>query len=44
MLNGFLDAKRMDIIDHGSVLHFDGVAMTLQPGKEAAKQGEKANP
>ncbi|MGB6567304.1 MAG: LPS export ABC transporter periplasmic protein LptC, partial [Xanthobacteraceae bacterium] len=35
MLNGFLNAQRLDIGDNGSVVRFDGVAMTLQPGKEA---------
>jgi len=34
MLNGFLDAKRLDIGENGSVLRFSDVAMTLQPGKE----------
>jgi len=38
LLNGFLNAKRLDIVDNGSVVRFSGVAMTLQPGKEAASQ------
>jgi lipopolysaccharide export system protein LptC len=41
MLNGFLNAKRLDIVENGAVIRFDGVAMTLQPGKEAEKQAEK---
>ena len=43
MLNGFLNAKRLDIVENGSVIRFDGVAMTLQPGKEGEKPAEKAN-
>jgi len=43
LLNGFLNAKRLDIIDNGSVVRFSGVAMTLQPGKEAAGQDDKAS-
>lgn len=35
MLNGFLNARRLDIGDNGSVVRFGGVAMTLQPGKDA---------
>jgi len=41
LLNGFLNAKRLDIVDNGSVIRFSGVAMTLQPGKEAAGQGDE---
>ena len=41
MLNGFLNAKRLDIVDNGAVIRFGDVAMTLQPGKEAAKEAEK---
>jgi len=46
MLNGFLNAKRLHIGEHGSVVRFSGVAMTLQPGKEAGGGGgaEPANP
>jgi len=33
LLNGFLNAKRLDIGDNGDVVRFTGVAMTLQPGK-----------
>src|SRR5262249_62289100 len=36
MLDGFLNAKRLDIVDRGSVVRFSGVAMTLLPGKRAA--------
>ncbi len=37
MLNGFLNAKRLDIVENGSVLRFGSVAMTLQPGKDDRK-------
>jgi lipopolysaccharide export system protein LptC len=40
MLDGFLDAKRLDISDNGSVVRFSDVSMTLQPGRE--KQTDKA--
>jgi hypothetical protein len=36
MLDGVLNAKRLDIVDKGSVIRFSGVAMTLQSGKRAA--------
>jgi lipopolysaccharide export system protein LptC len=38
MLDGFLNAKRLDIVDRGSVIRFSGVAMTLQAGKHAAAE------
>jgi lipopolysaccharide export system protein LptC len=41
MLNGFLNAKRLDIAENGTVLRFGDVAMTLQPGKEAAKAADQ---
>jgi lipopolysaccharide export system protein LptC len=41
MLNGFLNAKRLEIEDHGSVLRFNDVAMTLQPGKAADKTSQQ---
>jgi lipopolysaccharide export system protein LptC len=34
MLQGFLNAKRLDISDHGAVVRFGGVTMTLQPSKD----------
>ena len=37
MLDGFLNAKRLDIVDNGSVLRFGGVAMTI-----AAEQRDRA--
>jgi lipopolysaccharide export system protein LptC len=37
MLQGFLNAQRLDIGDNGSVLRFTGVTMTLEPGKDASK-------
>ena len=36
MLNGSLTAKRLEIGDHGSMVRFSGVAMTLLPGKQNA--------
>ena len=46
MLNGFLNAQRLDIGDHGSVVRFTGVSMTLQPAKQsgaaAAETGNAA--
>lgn len=39
LLNGFLNAKRLDIVNSGELLRFGGgVAMTLQPGQNAAAQ------
>jgi lipopolysaccharide export system protein LptC len=36
MLNGFLDAKRLEVAEKGAVLRFDGgVSMTLYPGKDS---------
>jgi lipopolysaccharide export system protein LptC len=43
MLDGVLNAKRLDIVDKGSVIRFSGVAMTLQPGKRAAADAAKAS-
>ena len=43
MLNGFLNAKRLDITDGGTVLRFSDVAMTLQPSKDAADEATKTN-
>jgi lipopolysaccharide export system protein LptC len=43
MLNGFLNAQRLDIADNGSVVRFAGVAMTLQPGKEPADGTAQSN-
>jgi lipopolysaccharide export system protein LptC len=41
LLNGFLNAKRLEVADNGAVLRFDGgVALTLQPGKDAAKASQ----
>jgi lipopolysaccharide export system protein LptC len=42
LLNGFLNAKRLDITDKGAVIRFSDVSMTLQPGKESGKDAEKA--
>jgi lipopolysaccharide export system protein LptC len=38
LLNGFLNAERLDVIDSGQVLHFDhGVSMTLYPDSDSDK-------
>ncbi len=38
LLNGFLNAKRMEVVENGTVLHFaGGVALTLQPDKNSDK-------
>jgi lipopolysaccharide export system protein LptC len=42
MLNGFLNAQRLDIGDHGSVVRFTGVSMTLQAGKQSADAAAEA--
>src|SRR5579872_5314849 len=40
LLNGSLNAKRLEVVDNGAVLRFaGGVAMTLEPGKDAAAKG-----
>ena len=42
MLQGVLNANRLDIVENGSVVRFGGgVSMTLQPGKDSAKDGTK---
>lgn len=43
LLNGVLNAKRLDIGENGSVIRFSGVAMTLQPGKQAASQTDTSD-
>jgi lipopolysaccharide export system protein LptC len=43
MLDGFLNAKRLDIVDRGSIVRFSGVAMTLLPGKRAAAEAAKTS-
>jgi lipopolysaccharide export system protein LptC len=40
LLDGFLNAKRMEIVDNGDVIRFGKVTMILQPSKEATKEGE----
>jgi lipopolysaccharide export system protein LptC len=38
LLNGFLNAKRMEITENGNVIHFDGgVSMTLHPDQDPDK-------
>jgi len=43
MLDGFLNAQRLDIVDNGSVVRFTGVAMTLQPNKDDKNGAGAAN-
>ena len=43
MLNGFLNAKRLDIVENGSVVRFSDVAMTLDPCKSAADAAAKTS-
>jgi lipopolysaccharide export system protein LptC len=38
LLNGFLDAKRLEVVDNGALLRFGGgVSMTLHPDSDASK-------
>lgn len=43
MLNGFLNAKRLDIDERGAVIRFTDVAMTLQAGKNANNSTDRAD-
>lgn len=43
LLNGSLNAQRLDIGDNGAVIRFSDVAMTLQPGKESADDSSKTS-
>jgi lipopolysaccharide export system protein LptC len=43
MLDGFLNAQRLDIVDNGSVVRFTGVTMTLQPNKDDKNSAGDAN-
>jgi len=43
MLDGFLNAKRLDIADNGSVIRFSGVSMVLQPNKDKSDANGGAN-
>lgn len=41
LLNGFLNAKRLEVVENGAVVRFDGgVAMTLLPDKNSARASE----
>jgi lipopolysaccharide export system protein LptC len=40
LLDGWLDAKRLEITDKGEVLRFSNVTMVLQAGKQEAKADE----
>lgn len=41
LLNGSLDAKRLEVVDNGAVLRFGGVAMTLHPNHDANQAGQR---
>ena len=42
LLNGVLNAKRLEVVENGNVIRFEGgVAMTLQPDKNPAKASER---
>lgn len=42
LLNGVIDAKRLEVIDNGNLIRFSGgVAMTLHPDQDSTKEGEK---
>ena len=43
MLDGVLNAKRLDIADKGSVIRFTDVSMTLQPGKRESGDATTAS-
>ena len=43
MLEGVLNAKRLDIADKGSVIRFTDVSMTLQPGKRESGDATTAS-
>ena len=42
MLDGFLNAKRLDIVERGAIIRFTGVAMTLNPGRRTSADATKA--
>ena len=41
MLDGILNAKRMEILDNGDVIRFGQVSMTLQSRKDVAKASDQ---
>ena len=43
MLDGFLNAQRLDIIENGSVVRFSGVAMTLEPKPSASDKAKTSD-
>jgi lipopolysaccharide export system protein LptC len=43
MLDGFLNAQRIDIVDNGSVVRFSGVAMTIQPKPSASDSAKTSD-
>jgi len=41
LLNGFLNAQRLEVVDNGAMVRFGGgVAMTILPDKSPTKAGE----
>jgi lipopolysaccharide export system protein LptC len=40
LLNGFLNAKGLEIAENGDVIRFHDVTMVMQPGSEQTKSGE----
>jgi lipopolysaccharide export system protein LptC len=43
MLDGFLNAQSLDIVDNGSVVRFSGVAMTIQPKPSASDSAKTSD-
>ena len=43
MLDGFLNAQRLDILDNGSVVRFSGVAMTIEPKASASDKAKTSD-
>jgi lipopolysaccharide export system protein LptC len=43
MLDGFLNAQSLDIVDNGSVIRFSGVAMTIQPKPSASDSAKTSD-
>ena len=40
LLNGFLNARRLEVVENGAVVRFGGVAMTILPDKNPTKAEE----
>jgi len=43
LLNGSLNAKRLEVIDKGTVIRFSGVSMTLQPENNSANTAKASD-